>query len=106
MLLPEGLVANDIAVKNHSLVFIFAQALHLLLGEVNVNCVGLFGHSLKNQVALLANNDTSLLKATNHRNELNAQFRLFVVINAKTGKQEFVLVGTEASIKNLLGLGG
>lgn len=106
MLLPEGLVANDITVKNHSLVCIFAQALHLLLRKVNVNCVGLLGHSLENQVTLLANNDTSLLKATNHRNELNAQFRLFVVINAKTGKQKLVLVSTETSIENLLGFGG
>ena len=106
MFLPERLVTNDIAVKNYRLICIFTQALHLLLGEVNVNCVGLLGHSLENQVTLLANNDTSLLKATNHGNGLNAQFRLFVVINAKTGKQELVLVGTETSIENLLGLSG
>ena len=96
VLVPERLVADHIAVQHHCLVGAVAQRLDFGLRERTGNRGGLGLHALQNALFGLSNHDASLLE----------DLRLVVIIDPEAGEQDFVFVGTQRAVQNLLCRGG
>ena len=82
MLLPERTVADHVAVQHHGLVGTLRKGGHLLLREGEGNGIGLLLHPFQDQVPFLPDDHTSLLE----------ELGFVVVVDSKSGKEEFVLV--------------